>query len=169
MDKYVNTLQQLKADSFALMERKNHDYRGGTGDPYANFRNSVKLGISPEVGILLRMCDKHQRLRTFISRGILKVKDEAARDSILDCHNYTVLCMGMLANATTFDALIGLREYHYSLAVVHPSYPECPMAMIDYIEGLMQAQLQTCPEMLAAYTWLAMLVEKIQDKDLEHG
>ncbi|NJO83652.1 MAG: hypothetical protein HC828_13170 [Blastochloris sp.] len=95
VDQYIQKLNELNETCLRIMEAKNHDYRGGTGDPYANFRRSTILGIDPEIGIMLRMCDKHQRIRTFITRGMLKVKGESVLDAILDCHNYTCLAIGM--------------------------------------------------------------------------
>jgi len=79
-----------------IMEDKNHDYRGGSGDPFANFRGSTQFGINPVVGILLRMQDKMMRIKTFCEKGQLKVKGEGVEDAILDLINYSVLMKGII-------------------------------------------------------------------------
>lgn len=96
-----------------LMTRKNHDYTSGSGDPFANFRGASYLGIKPELGILLRMQDKMMRIRTFIEKGELKVKDESVKDALVDLVNYTVLIYGLiqegkLAPATADKSLVDI-------------------------------------------------------------
>jgi len=51
----------------AIMEQKNSDYTGGKSstDPFANFNASSILGIHPVQGLLLRVIDKIQRIRSF--------------------------------------------------------------------------------------------------------
>ena len=78
-----------------IMAAKNHDYRGGSGDPFANFRGSVSLGVDPIVGILLRMQDKMMRIKTFVEKGTLRVKGEGVEDAILDMINYAILLDGL--------------------------------------------------------------------------
>ena len=85
----------------AIMESKNHDYRGGTGDPFANFRGSTSLGIQPIVGILLRVQDKMMRIKTFAEKGQLQVKGESVEDAILDIINYSILIDGLIQDAKT--------------------------------------------------------------------
>lgn len=82
-------------EAIDLMQKKNADY-GGDVDPFANFRGSAPLGVHPVLGILVRMGDKMQRLRSFVSKGKLEVSDETWRDSIVDIMNYSVLAAGML-------------------------------------------------------------------------
>lgn len=88
--------KELTKQAFDIIEAKNHDYRGGTGDPFANFRGSTVFGIDPIVGILLRMQDKMMRIKTFAEKKQLLVKGEGVRDAILDIINYSVLIAGML-------------------------------------------------------------------------
>jgi hypothetical protein len=92
----IATHQRLADKARQLMESKNHDYRGGTGDPFANFRGSVTFGINPIIGIMLRMQDKMMRIRTFAEKGQLQVKGEGVEDAILDLINYSVLIAGMV-------------------------------------------------------------------------
>lgn len=79
-----------------IMVAKNHDYRGGTDDPFANFRGSEFLGVDPIVGILMRCMDKFQRIRAFVATGNLAVKSESVEDAIVDVINYAVLVGGMV-------------------------------------------------------------------------
>jgi hypothetical protein len=78
------------------MHQKNHDYTGGSGDPYLNFRGAEAYEIHPIVGLLMRMDDKQMRIRTFAERGELKVDGEGLKDAVLDLINYSVLAYGML-------------------------------------------------------------------------
>lgn len=87
--------QQLCDEARTIMRDKNHDYRGGTEDPYANFRGATFLGVSPILGILLRMQDKIQRIKTFDEKGELKAHNESLKDAVIDVINYAVLIYGM--------------------------------------------------------------------------
>lgn len=161
-------LSKIETESRILMEAKNHDYRGGTGDPYANFRRSTMLGIDPVIGIMLRMCDKHMRLRTFLSRGILKVTGESTWDCILDLHNYTILAYGMQHGWDTFELLMKGRHSLYvdASAYLNPEIIGTAEDMLDNVERLMQQYLEPRPEFLAHYTHLAL---KLTQKDFDHG
>lgn len=77
------------------MRLKNHDYTAG-GSPFSNFRNSEILGVSGELGLLVRVIDKLMRIRTFITLGTLVVKTESVQDAIVDIINYMVLLAGMI-------------------------------------------------------------------------
>lgn len=89
----------LVTEAIYLMNRKNHDYTSGSGDPYANFRTASSFGIHPAVGIVLRIGDKLQRIRTFAERGELQVDGEGLRDAVLDVINYSILAYGLLTEA----------------------------------------------------------------------
>jgi hypothetical protein len=86
----------LNAKGRAIMMEKNHDYRGGSGDPYANFRGSRFIGIHPITGILLRVQDKMMRIKTFVEKGELKVQDEGIEDALVDVQNYMDLIYGLI-------------------------------------------------------------------------
>lgn len=79
-----------------ILAQKNHDYTEGSGDPFANFRGAERRGITPELGIVLRIDDKLQRICTFLSRGTLEADDESVQDSIDDAQNYLDLLRGMI-------------------------------------------------------------------------
>jgi hypothetical protein len=93
--KLVELHHHLCDSARKIMEAKNHDYRGGSGDPFANFRGSTSLGIDPILGIMLRMQDKMMRIKTFAEKGTLKVKGEGVDDALMDLINYTVLLGGL--------------------------------------------------------------------------
>lgn len=95
----VDLHTELTEKARRIMKAKNHDYRGGTGDPFASFRGSTTFGIDPIVGILLRMQDKMMRIKTFAEKGQLQVKGEGVEDALLDIINYAVLVAGMVKEA----------------------------------------------------------------------
>lgn len=86
------------AQAKAIMVKKNQDYTGGSKsiDPFFNFRGSVALGIEPEMGLMIRMQDKFQRVCAFINNGTLAVNDEGVKDIIHDLINYSILLGGLL-------------------------------------------------------------------------
>lgn len=86
----------LTTEALELMRRKNHDYTSGSGDPYANFRTAQSFGVHPAVGIVIRVGDKLQRIRTFAEKGTLQVQHEGLRDACLDVINYAILAYGLL-------------------------------------------------------------------------
>lgn len=86
-------VEKLNADGLSIMEAKNHDYAGESGDtPFRNFEIVEALGIcSTETGMLVRMADKFARVVNFVNSGILKVKDESRQDTVIDFRNYLAL------------------------------------------------------------------------------
>ena len=80
----------------AIMEKKNADYTGGSDDPFANFRVAEVMGVPAESGILLRVMDKMQRIKSFIAKGELQVENESAEDACDDIINYMVLIKGLM-------------------------------------------------------------------------
>ncbi len=79
-----------------IMRAKNADYTAGSSDPFANFRASEAVGVPGVLSILVRSLDKFQRIRSFVVRGKLEVKDESVDDAIQDVVNYMILAQGML-------------------------------------------------------------------------
>jgi hypothetical protein len=89
-------LDELYNEGRRIMMQKNHDYTGGSGDPYANFRGSESLDISPITGILLRVQDKLMRIKTFDEKGELLVQNEGIKDAMIDVINYMALIYGLV-------------------------------------------------------------------------
>lgn len=89
--------ERMFKECTAIMEAKNADYTAG-GGPFANFMAGEVLGVEAEIGILLRCLDKFQRIRSFVLKGELKVKEESVDDAIKDVINYMVLLSGVIEN-----------------------------------------------------------------------
>ena len=81
--------------ALSIIEAKNHDYSSET-DPFANFRESERFGISAEQGVLIRMSDKFARLRNFFVKGLLKARDESVKDALIDIMNYCAIMYALL-------------------------------------------------------------------------
>lgn len=81
-----------------IMKKKNSDYTGGetSTDPFANFNASSILNIDPVQGLLLRVIDKIQRIRSFTNDNELKVPNETVEDACDDIVNYAILAKAML-------------------------------------------------------------------------
>ncbi len=81
-----------------IMRQKNNDYTGGktSQDPFANFNAASVLGIDPVQGLLLRVIDKIQRIRSFTNDKELKVANESVEDACDDIVNYAILAKAML-------------------------------------------------------------------------
>ena len=81
-----------------IMRTKNSDYTGGKDatDPFANFKSSTVIGIHPVHGLLMRVLDKIQRIRSFVNDRELQVPDESVEDACNDIVNYAILAKAML-------------------------------------------------------------------------
>jgi hypothetical protein len=95
-DELLKMHDETCVNARVTMEKKNQDYTGSTNDVFANFRITQFIGVEPELGILMRVSDKIQRLATFINKGELKVQNESAADAIEDIINYVILLKGMI-------------------------------------------------------------------------
>lgn len=93
-------LRDAEAELKAVLEiirSKNADYTAGADDPFANFRATEALGLaSKEVGVLIRMMDKIQRIRSYLDKGELQVPGEGVEDACRDIIGYSLLLLGML-------------------------------------------------------------------------
>ena len=92
-----------------VTKMKNADYTGGSADPFANFEQIGHLIQAPNVvsiGFLTRMSDKFSRIGSFISKGILLVKDESVEDTLIDLANYCILFAGYLRSLKQKEAAL---------------------------------------------------------------
>lgn len=81
----------------SITKAKNADYTGDSEDPFANFRQVEVVGVcATETGFLTRMFDKFSRIRSFVQKGVLHVKDESIEDTLLDLANYCILMAGYI-------------------------------------------------------------------------
>lgn len=89
--------EQTTKKCLDIMIKKNSDYTGGekSQDVFANFRMSENFGIDPIIGIMMRVMDKIQRIRSFTNDGSLKVSDESVDDACEDIVNYVILAKAM--------------------------------------------------------------------------
>ena len=62
---------------------KNKDY----GDAFATYGS---------IGVLVRIGDKISRLKTLTEDGIIFVKKESIRDTLIDLHNYSAMAVMLL-------------------------------------------------------------------------
>jgi hypothetical protein len=101
-------LKSIQSETFThcakVMEAKNHDYCAGSADALANFRMATAIGLTPIQGVLLRVMDKIQRIRTFDNSCTLKVP-ESACDACDDIVNYAVLIKALLLEKTQQEAM----------------------------------------------------------------
>lgn len=70
--------QELQKEIEDLSRRKNHDYGSDSLISFGNY------------GILIRMSDKFDRLKSFYKNGKLEVEDEKLEDTLKDCINYAM-------------------------------------------------------------------------------
>lgn len=96
LEKLLKLHEDTCSNCREIMRAKNHDYANGSADPFANFRIAEMFGLNPVTGILLRVTDKLQRIRSFVSTGELKVSGESVDDACDDIVNYAILMKGLL-------------------------------------------------------------------------
>lgn len=80
-----------------LHDRKNSDYSGAV-DPFANFREAEKMGVSAFLGCLVRMGDKWSRVQTLVRKGEENraVVDESLTDTLRDLAVYSLIAICLL-------------------------------------------------------------------------
>lgn len=82
-----------------VTKAKNADYTGGSNNPFSNFEQASNFLSIPgvtEIGFFTRMTDKFSRIGSFITKGVLQVKDETVEDTLIDLANYCILFAGYL-------------------------------------------------------------------------
>jgi len=103
-DEYFKFSEQFFKDCIATSRKKNNDYTGDTGNPFANLESCEVLGIKTEIGILTRMQDKMMRLASFAGGTDMQVTDESIQDTLRDLANYTCLLAGYLSSKDSEDS-----------------------------------------------------------------
>jgi hypothetical protein len=56
-----------------------------------------------EIGFLTRMSDKLSRIGSYVTKGILMVKDESIEDTLIDLANYCILFAGYIRSQKKGD------------------------------------------------------------------
>ena len=97
----ITELKQIHEETtrrcLEIMLKQNSDYTGGekSKDVFANFKMSEMLDIDPILGLVMRVLDKIQRIRSFTNDGELKVNNESVYDACEDVINYMILAKAM--------------------------------------------------------------------------
>lgn len=90
------TPQALTADLTELHKTKNAGYSGTNEDPFSNFREIEKFGISTADGVLTRLSDKFVRFQNVYNNGELDQVSERAVDTLVDFIAYSLMLVVIL-------------------------------------------------------------------------
>ena len=82
-DRFTAILQRIQETH----DKKQADY-GTDEDPFANITAAEEFGVSPLVGVLIRMNDKMTRLKSFVKKG--NIVNEPVEDRRLDLAVYAI-------------------------------------------------------------------------------
>jgi hypothetical protein len=98
IDQLLEFRKQLWKELDKVAEAKGKDYSGDTrsnknGDTFRNIRICEQFGLPAEIGIMVRLSDKFNRIfellmREWQNKGGAEVKDEAIEDTLQDMINY---------------------------------------------------------------------------------
>lgn len=91
-ERYLQLLDEMKE----LHIRKNAGYAGDSPDPWANFRLSEAIGISPFKGILVRMSDKWIRITNLVKNPNNEKVGESIKDTLFDLAAYALIAIAVL-------------------------------------------------------------------------
>lgn len=94
---YMKFIESTFSEMATLIKAKNSDYTAGSDDPFANFRQSVDYGVEPLSGVMVRVGDKLQRIKSFTKNGKLEVVNEGVEDAFRDLIGYSLIALGMLS------------------------------------------------------------------------
>lgn len=87
------TYLQLLEDMRQLHIKKNAGYAGDSADRWANFRLSESFGVSPPLGVLVRMSDKWIRITNLIKNPSFDQVGESIDDTLLDLASYALIAI----------------------------------------------------------------------------
>lgn len=90
------TYLQLLEDMKELHIRKNKGYSGDSADRWANFRESEPFGVSPFLGVLVRMSDKWIRIRNLVRNPSFDMVNEPLEDTLMDLASYALISICIL-------------------------------------------------------------------------
>lgn len=96
---YLQFIDVTFGEMKELIRRKNADYTNGAG-PFANFEAAEEIGLDPIKGLVMRLLDKVQRLKSFCKQGELQVKGEGVEDIFKDFIGYSLIALAMLQERT---------------------------------------------------------------------
>ena len=85
---------ELLEEARRIHVTKNAGYSGiGARDPWKNFREAERFGISPFLGCLVRMSDKFVRIGNLIQDPNADQVNEKITDTLLDMANYCLIAI----------------------------------------------------------------------------
>lgn len=93
MDKTPEDIATLLKETH---KRKNAGYSGDDPDPWSNFREIEKFGISAATGCLTRLSDKYVRFKNVYKNPELDKVNESALDTMIDFVAYCIILMCLL-------------------------------------------------------------------------
>ena len=76
-------LRAVQNEAYELFKKKNADY----GDAFSTYG---------PIGVVVRMGDKINRLVSIDKTKVSFVNDESLRDTLIDLHNYSAMCVMLL-------------------------------------------------------------------------
>jgi len=82
-------------EAVKICSQKNADYTANA-HPLANFLIAEEFGINPVDGLLIRMLDKIQRIKSYKTQEKLQVENESVVDAFMDLGNYSFLMIALL-------------------------------------------------------------------------
>lgn len=86
---YLKLLEEMKE----LHIKKNMGYSGDSVDRWANFRLSGAFGVSPFLGVMVRMSDKWIRITNLIKNPSFDKVGEAIEDTLMDLASYALIAI----------------------------------------------------------------------------
>lgn len=76
-----------------LHHRKNAGYAGDSDDPWLNFREAERFGVSPFKGCLIRMSDKYSRIGSLVRNPSNEQVGESIIDTLMDNAVYSLIAI----------------------------------------------------------------------------
>jgi hypothetical protein len=118
---YLDFMKKELGSIQELVSKKNADYTN-QGSAFANFDKSIEWGVDPLIGLLVRVEDKMQRLKSFASMGKLQVEGEGPEDALRDVIGYSCIALAMLSE--------GRKEFMGSVTVIPDSLANAELGLV---------------------------------------
>lgn len=91
--RYIQLVESLKE----LHIKKNAGYSGKDNpDPWSNFREAEKFGVSPVQGCLIRMSDKYSRIITLLKNTENEQVGESIKETLQDLAAYAMIAICLI-------------------------------------------------------------------------
>lgn len=89
---YLKLLEEMKS----LHIRKNMGYSGDSQDRWVNFRLSESFGVTPFLGVMVRMSDKWIRITNLVKNPSFDQVGESIIDTLMDLASYCLIAICIL-------------------------------------------------------------------------